>query len=205
MARISSVDYKEFPLKANKMRDTALQLNQEIVTSYTEISNMQSTCWHGARYNDLAKNCNEVIPDLEKLLRLVVTEIPFKLEQVANNYSLADTKSKMVAEREEPYTKVPVIPTSNETSMQFLTSEVAHVKSQVERSFTNVLNKLDEFESLFNSLNWESEAADRFRQEFLSLKKVTRNAIENIQKLFVTLMAKAGEEMQLAESSNTIN
>ena len=203
MAKIQEVNYKDIPGKVGKMRTAALEINNEIVTSYSKINAMKSN-WHGIRYNELASECNKIIPDLDKLLKLIVTEIPHALELVANNYSKADSGAKITSEQQTPAKKVPEVATSTETTMKFLTTEVTSVKEEVGRSFTKSLNQLDEFQRIFNSINWSSEAADVFKREFTASKNKINTALSNIQKLFTTLMKQAAEDVQAAESNNTL-
>ena len=203
MARIQEVNYKEIPSKVRKMRDAANEINGEIVNSYTKISAMKSN-WHGTRYNELAKKCNSIIPDINKLLKLVVTDIPFALEQVANNYSKADRGSKIVSEQQIASRNIPEITMTTEETMKFITSEVTNVKNAVSTSFTKTMSKLDEYQNVFNSINWNSEAADIFKREFKAAKVKVSSALNDIQELFTTLMRQASEDIQAAESGNTL-
>ena len=89
MARIDHVDYEAMPRQAKAMREYALELNSELRAAYTNIGEMHNS-WYGVRYNELVKDFNELIPQINDLLKLVVTEIPFAVETVANNYAQAD-------------------------------------------------------------------------------------------------------------------
>ena len=59
-------------------------------------------------------------------------------------------------------------------------------------------------ESIFNTIDWNSEAANNFKREFKASKKKVSTALSSIQKLFVTLIKQASDDIQAAEKSNTV-
>ena len=90
MASIRRVDYESMPLKAEEMRIYGKLLNSEITKAYKSIEEMHNS-WYGKRYNKLLKSFNDIVPQLNKMITLVVKEIPYALEVIANNYSQADS------------------------------------------------------------------------------------------------------------------
>ena len=103
MARIDHVDYEAMPRQAKAMREYALELNSELRAAYTNIGEMHNS-WYGVRYNELVKDFNELVPQVNDLLKLVVTDIPFAIETIANNYAQAD-KGQNVTSAEETSAK----------------------------------------------------------------------------------------------------
>ena len=87
MAKIQTVDYEAIPQKASNMRDLGMQLNNELKTAYQSIADMHNS-WYGKRYCSLALDFNAMTPSLNEMLNLVVGEIPYALETVANNYCI---------------------------------------------------------------------------------------------------------------------
>ena len=96
MARIMNVDYEAIPGKAQQMRSQGEELNTELTTAYQSITDMHNA-WYGKRYNELVKSFNNIIPQINEMLQLVVGDIPFALETVANNYSQADKGSNVTS------------------------------------------------------------------------------------------------------------
>ena len=203
MARITEVNYKEIPRKVKQMKDGAMNINNEMFSSYNKIIDMRSD-WYGEKYNELAVKCNRVAPDIEKLLVLIVTDIPYSLEEIANNYSVADTGSKVVNQLKVTIKKIPHVELTQINSMRFIQPEVIRVKDEVSTSFGKALNELDVFQKVFDSITWNSEAAEVYRREFLESKNKVKSLLADIKKLFETLIKESTEIIEKAESSNTL-
>ena len=99
MAKIDHVDYEAMPRQAKAMREYALELNNELRTAYSNVGEMHNS-WYGVRYNELVKDFNELIPQVNDLLKLVVTEIPFAVETIANTM-LKLIKDKMLHQQKK--------------------------------------------------------------------------------------------------------
>ena len=169
MANIQNVDYEALPGQASQIRSYAQELNNELTTAYTNITNMHSV-WYGVRYNALVKEFNNIIPQLNELLNLVVGEIPFALETIANNYAQADKGANVVGAQNTAPNKIAEIPVSNDVGMRFITEDVANTQSQVSTNLDNAKSKMDSIESTYNQIQWQSEASDAFKSTFTRLK-----------------------------------
>ena len=119
MARIDHVDYEAMPRQAKAMREYALELNSELRAAYTNIGEMHNS-WYGVRYNELVKDFNELIPQINDLLKLVVTEIPFAVETVANNYAQADKGQNVTSAEETSANNIENLPITNDVGMRFM-------------------------------------------------------------------------------------
>lgn len=203
MAKIQNVDYEAIPGKASNMRGLGQQLNYEAQKVYQEITNMHNN-WYGKRYNSLVVSFNSLIPDMNNMLTLVVGEIPYALETVANNYSSVDTGSNIVGAENTAPQSITEIPQSIDIGMRFLTSEVENTQTTVSSIFDNIKELMNEIESVFKQVDWESEAADAFKAKFAQLKTNIVTSIENIKVDFVKLMQAAQEDIQNAENANTV-
>lgn len=203
MASIINVDYEAIPGQANQIRETAKQLNNEMTTIYNNISDMHNV-WYGDRYNELVKSFNKMIPELNDMLTLVVTEIPFALETIANNYSQADNGVNVTTPNNEGPNKISDLAIINDVGMRFLTSDVASVQNQVSANFRNAEDLMNKIESTYNTISWSSEAADAFRERFTTCKANIISSFENIESQFTTLMNQTQDDIQAAESSNTV-
>ena len=204
MAKIQVVDYEDIPSKASQMRSEGQTLNSELTTAYQSIENMHAN-WYGVRYNELVELFNEMVEDLNEMLQLVVTDVPVALETVANNYSQADTGSNVTSVDSTGPNKISTIAVQSDTGMRFITSEVESVQSSVSTNFTNSVTQMNSIESIFNQITWESEAADAFKSKFNSLKSSIVSSFENINEQFKTLMTQAQEDIENAETANTVS
>lgn len=202
MAKIMNVDYEAIPGQAKQIRGTAKQLNAEMTKAYNSVQEMHNS-WYGNRYNELVKAFNEMIPQLNDMLTLVVTEIPFALETIANNYSQADKGANVTAASNEAPNKIANIPVSNDVGMRFITSEVASTQSQVSTNFNTARDQMNKIESIYGTISWSSEAADAFRTKFTKLKSNIVSSFENIDSQFKKLMLQAQQDVENAETSNT--
>ena len=197
------VKYEELPTKAKSMREIGKQLNAELVKAYKSVDDMHAA-WYGNRYNDLVKEFNAMIPQLNEVLNLLVGEIPFALETVANNYSQADKGSNVTSAVKEPPTRINEIAVRNDTGMKFETSNVANIQSSVSANFRNAREQMNNFASQYSQIEWKSDASARFTETFNRLKTNISASFENIEREFVRLMEKTQEDIQATESANTI-
>lgn len=204
MARIETVDYGRMPLQAKEMRGEAKILNKELNTVYESVKNMHEV-WYGTRYNELVQCFNDMIPSLNEMLTLVVSEIPYALELIANNYSQADCGQNVVAASNEAPNKIQELAKSNDIGMRFLTAEVNDVKQSVSTNFVNARELMDKIEAIFSKVVWESEAAQAFKAKFTTLKNQIATSFENINTQFKKLMEQTEKDIENTENANTVN
>ncbi len=203
MAKIMTVDYEAFPAIAASMRSHAVELNNEFTAAYKNIEEMHNS-WYGKRYNELAKDFNNLAPTVNELLDLVVTNIPFTLETVANNYAMADTGSAVCRAEQTPANKMQELNMPNDVGMKFVTEEVNSVQQSVSSNFDKAKSELDNIATDFTKFVWESEAADAFKARFTQLKSQVESSIENIKANFTKLMNQTKEDIQNTENANTV-
>ncbi len=204
MAKIQNVDYEAIPNQAKQMRQYGKELNNEITTAYKSVADMHIS-WYGKRYNDLVKEFNKLTSNINEMLTLVVTEIPFTLETVANNYAQADRGSNVTSAAKETPKKIVNLNLSNDVGMKFLTEQVSSVQLSVSKNFKNAKTKMDIIEAEYRKIKWQSEASEAFKTKFTSLKKQIVTAFEDINSSFTQLMNLTKEDIQRAETNNTVN
>lgn len=204
MAKIETVDYKDLASKAKQIRAQAQDLNKELLSAYQHIIDMHKS-WYGKRYNDLAKDFNNLAPSINEVLKLTVREIPFALETVANNYSTVNEGSKATSAQQTSEKKMTTVPQPNDIGMRFLTQEVTQIKKLVEDNFKKSVAKMNTIESIYNKITWRSEAADAFRLRFTKLKKQITEDLGKINAQFGKLMQQALDDIQTTEKKNTVN
>lgn len=203
MAKIQNVDYEAIPKQAKQMRAYGKELNTEITAAYKSVADMH-TSWYGKRYNALVKEFNKITSNINELLSLVVTEIPYTLETVANNYSQADRGSNATSATKETPKKITNINISSDVGMKFLTAQVNSVQTSVSKNFKNAKTKMNTIETEYRKIKWNSEASEAFKAKFTKLKKQIITAFDDIDSSFTKLMNQTKDDIQKAESANTV-
>ena len=203
MARIMSVNYEAIPSQAKQMRETGKQLNGELTKAYSSIASMHSA-WYGKRYNELVQDFNNMIPQLNEMLTLVVGEIPFALETIANNYAQADRGQNVVSAVKEAPNKISNIAITNDVGMKFVTAEVEQTQNSVVTNLRNAKDQMNQIEAQYGKVEWQSEASETFKTQLSKLKTSIVTSFENIESQFTRLMNQTKEDVQRTESANTV-
>ena len=205
MAIIGNVDYQSIPLKTDKMRESGKNLCNEMHAMYNTVERIHDD-WYGARYNDLVKAFNNIRPSINSMLELVFTTIPATLDTVANNYSKVDRQVPLRAVSEEKPQIVEDIPVINdEGKFRYITASVEEKRKAVEANISKSVLLLDEFEGIYRTIDWESDAATVYRAKFTELKGELITSFEDLKKQFSELMAQAEKDIQATENANTVN
>ena len=204
MPNITKVEYEDIPKIARQMREEGVNLNNELTNAYTSIASLSSGAWIGKRYNDLCVQFNTIKPNIDEMNDLVVKQIPFALETVANNYSQADSGSNITAAEETQPKLMQELRMTNEKVLGFITSEVQTVQKNVENNFKNATDKMNQIEAIFGHIVWESEAATAFKAKFKKLKGDIIESFDATNKLFTKLMEQAKQDMEQTENANTV-
>lgn len=203
MAKIQNVDYEAMPRNAKQMRSYGQQLNTEVTNAYNSVRDMRSS-WYGKRYNELVKHFNNMIPQINEMLQLVVTDIPVTLEKVANNYSQADRGSNATTVENTTPRKITNIEIHNDVGMKFITANVQQVQTKVSNNFKNAKDQMNKISTEYNKVKWTSEASDAFKNKFNKLKTNITKSFEEIEQTFSKLMNQAKDDVQKSETSNTV-
>lgn len=203
MAKITNVDYADIPNHARQMRTLGQKLNDEIKTAYQNVSDMHNY-WYGKRYNELVKEFNNIIPTINELLDLVVGQIPYTLETIANNYSQVDQGTNITSASQTAPNKVSELAITNDVGMRFETADVETTKANVSNKFKSATDKMNTIETEYNKVNWQSEAAEAFKLKFTKLKTDVITAFDNIESSFTKLMQQTIDDMQSTENANTV-
>ncbi len=203
MAKIDHVDYEAMPRQAKAMREYALELNNELRTAYSNVGEMHNS-WYGVRYNELVKDFNELIPQVNDLLKLVVTEIPFAVETIANNYAQADKGQNVTSAEETSANNIENLPITNDVGMRFMTAEVANTKRSVSEKFDASKELMNKIEAEYNRVEWQSEASESFKARFNKLKNDILMAFDNINNEFSKLMTQTQQDIETTEKANTV-
>ena len=203
MAKIDHVDYEAMPRQAKAMREYALELNNELRTAYSNVGEMHNS-WYGVRYNELVKDFNELIPQVNDLLKLVVTEIPFAVETIANNYAQADKGQNVTSAEETSANNIENLPITNDVGMRFMTAEVANTQRSVSEKFDASKELMNKIEAEYNRVEWQSEASESVKARFNKLKNDILMAFDNINNEFSKLMTQTQQDIETTEKANTV-
>lgn len=203
MAQIDHVDYEAMPRQAKQMREYAVELNGELRTAYSNVGDMHNS-WYGIRYNELVKDFNELVPQVNDLLKLVVTDIPFAIETIANNYAQADKGQNVTSAEETAANKIENLPITNDVGMRFMTGEVSNTQRAVSEKFESAKELMNRIESEYNRVDWQSEASESFKARFAKLKSDILASFDNINNQFTKLMTQTQQDIETTEKANTV-
>lgn len=203
MANIREVNYQEIPGKASQIQQQGGQLNLELSNAWNSVNNLRST-WHGLKYNTLISYFNKITDEVNELLKLVICEIPEALGTVAKNYALADGGS-VASVGAGSVTAITTLSDSETVTMAYDSATASNTQSAVNKNFANAESYMNDIESTFSSINWESEAKDAFQKRFSSLKTQIVDALSNINTQFTNLMQQAQADIEGAETANTVD
>ena len=160
--------------------------------------------WYGIRYNELVKDFNELVPQVNDLLKLVVTDIPFAIETIANNYAQADKGQNVTSAEETAANKIENLPIINDVGMRFMTGEVSNTQRAVSEKFESAKELMNRIESEYNRVDWQSEASESFKARFAQLKSDILASFDNINNQFTKLMTQTQQDIEATEKANTV-
>ena len=203
MANIQNVDYEALPRQAKQMRESGKKLNSELKKAYASIGTMHRS-WYGKRYNDLVSEFNRILPQINQILELVVGEIPFTLETVANNYSQADKGSKVTQAVKEAPNKIATLSVPNDVGMKFVEGDVASVQKSVSDNFNNAKEQMNSIDAQYKKIAWKSDASEAFKASFTKLKTNILKSFDEINSSFTKLMNQTKDDIKKTESANTV-
>ena len=204
MASINTVDYEEIPRRAKEIRAYGQDINKLMLNAYKDVQNMKND-WYGQRYNLIVDQFNSLAVDVNKLLKLVVGDLPYTLEVVANNYAQADTGTNVTTAQNTAPTNIAAIPRSTEEGLRFISTNVSEAKTRVEREFNESIEKMNLIGTAFGKIVWSSQAATEFSEDFSTLKANIIGAFNGIRVMFDKLVKEAIADIEKAESANSVS
>lgn len=203
MSRIRKVNYGEMAIQAKRIREDGKQLNEQIVKAYTYLSDMHEF-WYGKRYNKLVMAFNNMVPQLNEMLSLVVYKLPYSLELISNNYSMVDRKQKETAEIDEEPNRIKEIEITNDPGLRFLSDQVISIQQNISKCFEIAKDQMNEIEIEYKRIVWESESADIFEEKFSEIKEKITAFFANINTEFKNLMQQTEDDLEKAEKINNV-
>ena len=201
MANIRGARYSQIYGNAREIREHGREINKLMRNMYVEVRSLKRS-WYGERYNKLVTLFNDLSKDINKILVLVVGRLPSTLETIANNYARVDTGSYIGRVNNVSPVKVSEITKSKQKGMRFVTSEVNSSKSKIEKMLDEMVSQMNQIETKFKSINWQSGASQSIKTSFEKTKNNIVNSINQIKTTFNKLVTEATAEIEAAENAN---
>lgn len=196
------IDYENIPSQSGNIRNTALELNGRLTAVYKKVTEMHAH-WYGKRYNELVTKFNELVPQLNQFLEVIVAEVPYMFEGIANNFSEVDIQQNIATARKESYKKIEEIPVIDDVGMRYIQEEVANVQTEILSDFASAKELMDSMQKTVQQIVLECDGADEFRSQFRTLTNAFKQVLDNVEAQFTELMNKDREAIETAEKSNT--
>lgn len=204
MANIGNVDYMSIPAKTDQMRGVGRELNEKMQSMYDKIKELHEF-WYGERYNRLVEGFNKIRPSVNNIVELIFTQLPASLDTIANNYSKLDRSMNIRTVSDEKPRIIEELPKMDDTGkFRFISNSVAEVKQEVEAKISKGIELIDEFENIYRTIDWESDAATAYQSLFAKLKEEVVTSLNNLKKDFTELMLQAEQDAKLTEDTNTV-
>ena len=203
MAKTRRVNYEEMAIQVKKIREDGKQLNNQIIKIYSYLTDMHEF-WYGKRYNELIKSFNNMVPQLNEILSLVVYRLPYSLELIANNYSIVDKKTKETVESEEESNRIKELKITNDVGMRFLSGQVINIQQEISRCFEIAKEQINKIEIEYKKILWESESAYIFERKFGEIKEKIIDFFEDINVKFKEQIRQTENDFGRVEKANNI-
>ena len=197
------VDYENIPSKSKKIREYARQINGKLLDIYSQLEKMQNS-WNGARYEELIKIYTSLIPVFNKSLEIVVTEIPYMFEVIANSFSTIDIQRKIIIAQRETPKKITAITKTKSKSLKYFGFLVEKDKKAILADFNEINNLLDNIGIIIGQIQIESDAMVEFKTSVKRFINEYKKLINTNSKKFSTIMDQIKNIIELAEKNNTI-
>ena len=204
MAKIMNVDYEAMPNQAKQMRAQGKELNNELVGAYKKISDMHN-CWYGKRYNELVTYFNELVPQLNQFLNVIVGEVPYMFEKIANTISDVDIQQNVAVPQKESIQKLEALPLIDDVGMRYISKEVDEISNEIMQLLQAAEDSMESVKRTVDNVELECEGSAEFKNEFTTLNNAFEYVINNIKTQFTKLMQADRELMEKAEKENSAN
>lgn len=193
--------YEDAQAKLDKIQQK-LEINDRILDVYKQVAEMH-THWYGKRYNELVSKFNELAPQFNKFLEVIVSQIPYMFDAIANDFSGIDIQQNVATARKEGYKSIQEIQIFNDVGMRYLQSEVDPYRTEIVSDFRSAKELMDSMQKNVEQIILQCDGADEFRSQFRNLVSSFKQVLDNVESQFVELMNKDREQIEKAEKLNT--
>ena len=152
------IDYENIPQQANNVRNVANQINDRLIIAYNKIAKMHDY-WYGKRYNELVTKFNNLVPQLNQFLEVILSDIPQILDSVANNFSEIDIGQNVANTQKSEIKTLQEIHLIEDIGMRYLDSEVANIEAEIVGELQSAKELMQELEKSTVQIVMECDGA----------------------------------------------
>lgn len=197
------VDYDEIPIESKSIRGYAKEINSNLIEVYKEVADMHAH-WYGKRYNELVEKFNNLVPQLNQFLELIVGEVPCMYEKIANNFSEVDINQNVTTSQEEPVIKLTVNPIINDVGMRYIEEEVTVAEKSIVSILHDTIDTMEIINRTVSQMELVCDGAEEFNSQFSKLTDTFKQVLNNIETQFNMLMEQDRNLMKEAEKDSTV-
>lgn len=197
------VDYDEIPIESKSIRGYAKEINSNLIEVYKEVADMHAH-WYGKRYNELVEKFNNLVPQLNQFLELIVGEVPCMYEKIANNFSEVDINQNVTTSQEEPVIKLTENPIINDVGMRYIEEEVTVAEKSIVSILHDTIDTMEIINRTVSQMELVCDGAEEFNSQFSKLTDTFKQVLNNIETQFNMLMEQDRNLMKEAEKDSTV-
>ena len=196
-----SIDYENIPAQSKNIRGLAREINNKLLNVYGKIAEMH-VCWYGKRYNELVTNFNELVPQFNQFVDVIVGEVPYMFEKIANSISDVDVKYNVAVPQRESVQKIQLLPVIDDVGMRYISAEVDEINTNVVKLLQDAEDTMEGIKRIVEQINIDCDGSAEFKNQFSRLSDAFQYTINNVEKQFSELMKQDKELMETAEKKN---
>lgn len=195
------IDYENIPAQSKNIRGLAREINNKLLNVYGKIAEMH-VCWYGKRYNELVTNFNELVPQFNQFLNVIVGEVPYMFEKIANSISDVDVKYNVAVPQRESVQKIQLLPVIDDVGMRYISAEVDEINTNVVKLLQDAEDTMEGIKRIVEQINIDCDGSAEFKNQFSRLSDAFQYTINNVEKQFSELMKQDKELIETAEKKN---
>lgn len=196
-----SIDYENIPAQSKNIRGLAREINNKLLNVYGKIAEMH-VCWYGKRYNELVTNFNELVPQFNQFVDVIVGEVPYMFEKIANSISDVDVKYNVAVPQRESVQKIQLLPVIDDVGMRYISAEVDEINTNVVKLLQDAEDTMEGIKRIVEQINIDCDGSAEFKNQFSRLSDAFQYTINNVEKQFSELMKQDKELIETAEKKN---
>ena len=195
------IDYENIPAQSKNIRGLAREINNKLLNVYGKIAEMH-VCWYGKRYNELVTNFNELVPQFNQFVDVIVGEVPYMFEKIANSISDVDVKYNVAVPQRESVQKIQLLPVIDDVGMRYISAEVDEININVVKLLQDAEDTMEGIKRIVEQINIDCDGSAEFKNQFSRLSDAFQYTINNVEKQFSELMKQDKELIETAEKKN---
>lgn len=195
------IDYENIPAQSKNIRGLAREINNKLLSVYGKIAEMH-VCWYGKRYNELVTNFNELVPQFNQFVDVIVGEVPYMFEKIANSISDVDVKYNVAVPQRESVQKIQLLPVIDDVGMRYISAEVDEINTNVVKLLQDAEDTMEGIKRIVEQINIDCDGSAEFKNQFSRLSDAFQYTINNVEKQFSELMKQDKELIETAEKKN---